>query len=262
MKYFCPLENVGKIEGRERNNATTVKTTTINGWEISSDGIYAGKHEIINDIFTFTPSALSIESKNWSIDKNGNFTGKGDGNFKNIIVSDTIDGKIFREQQYKDLNNKEVLQLRYIDSQQFAFRITPKDRSLTFFDSEQNYIFPYIPGESDVRVAVYKGGNLFPVYYVKKGKQMTVEFTDGKPDKTYNLSQDWCSISNTFTFTYTSTSGEEDTNTTIIKRIKIDNFDLKLFFDLGFMIDNRHVKTITISKMNYQMKNIPFIGGN
>lgn len=253
MKYFCPLENVGKIEGRKRND-TTVKTTTINGWEISSDGIYAGSNDTLTD--------LPIVSKNWSIDKNGNFTGKGDGNFKNIIVSDTIDGKIFREQQYKDLNNKEVLDFRYIDSQKFALRITPKDRSLTFFDSDQNYIFPYISGESDVRVAVYKGGNFFSVYYVKKGKGMTVEFTDGTPNKTYNLSQDWCSISNTFTYTYTGTSGEKDTNTAIIKQIKIDNLDLKLFFDLGFKIDDKYVKTITISKMNYNIKNIPFIGSN
>lgn len=259
MKYFCPLENVGKIEGRKRNNSD-IKTTTINGWEISSDGIYAGKHEIINDIFTFTPSALSIESKNWSIDKNGNFTGQGDGNFKNIIVSDTIDGKIFREQQYKDPNNKEVLDFRYIDSQQFAFRITPKDRSLTFFDSKQNYIFPYVLNEDDVRVAVYKGGNLFPVYYVKKGARMTVKFTDNTTGVDY-LSQDWYSISNTFT--YTVTGSEEDTHTAIIKLIQTDNDrNLKLFFDVGFKIDGKHVKTITISKMNYNIKNIPFIGSN
>ena len=250
MKYFCPLENVGKIEGRKRSD-TIVKTTTINGWEISSDGIYAGSNNTLTD--------LPIVSKNWSIDKNGNFTGKGDGNFKNIIVSDTIDGKIFREQQYKDTNNKEVLQFRYIDSQQFALRITPKDRSLTFFDSDQNYIFPYVPNENDVRVAVYKGGNLFPVYYVEKGKQMTVEFTDGTTNISYKLSQDWYSISNTFTYT----DSKKNTHTAIIKLIQIDSDKtLKLFFDVGFKIDDKYVKTITISKMNYKIKNIPFIGGN
>lgn len=74
MKYFCPLENVGKIEGRKRSNIDTTKTTTINGWEISEDGIYAGKHEIINNDLIFTPSALGITTKNWGIDKNGDST--------------------------------------------------------------------------------------------------------------------------------------------------------------------------------------------
>ena len=82
MKYFCPLENVGKIEGRKRNN-TIVKTTEINGWEISSDGIYAGSNNTLTD--------LPIVSKNWSIDKNGNVITNGNitannGIFKNIYA--------------------------------------------------------------------------------------------------------------------------------------------------------------------------------
>ena len=82
MKYFCPLENVGKIEGRKRND-TIVKTTTINGWEISSDGIYAGSNNTLTD--------LPIVSKNWSIDKNGNVITNGNitannGIFKNIYA--------------------------------------------------------------------------------------------------------------------------------------------------------------------------------
>lgn len=76
MKYFCPLENVGKIEGRKRDN-TIVKTTTINGWEISSDGIYAGKNSELTD--------LPIVSKNWSIDRDGNII-TNNGTFKNIYA--------------------------------------------------------------------------------------------------------------------------------------------------------------------------------
>lgn len=79
MKYFCPLENVGKIEGRERSDITTAKTTTINGWEISSDGIYAGSNDTLTD--------LPIASKNWSIDKNGN------SNFNNIKINNFFETK-------------------------------------------------------------------------------------------------------------------------------------------------------------------------
>ena len=80
MKYFCPLENVGKIEGRKRSDII-VKTTTINGWEISSDGIYAGKNSELTD--------LPIASKNWSIDKNGN------GKLKSLTLSENFTGNNF-----------------------------------------------------------------------------------------------------------------------------------------------------------------------
>ena len=77
MKYFCPLENVGKIEGRKRSDIDDTKTTTINGWEISGNGIYAGKNSELTD--------LPIVSKNWSIDRDGNII-TNNGTFKNIYA--------------------------------------------------------------------------------------------------------------------------------------------------------------------------------
>ena len=77
MKYFCPLENVGKIEGRRRSDIDDTKTTTINGWEISGNGIYAGKNSELTD--------LPIVSKNWSIDRDGNII-TNNGTFKNIYA--------------------------------------------------------------------------------------------------------------------------------------------------------------------------------
>lgn len=76
MKYFCPLENVGKIEGRRRSGIDDTKTTTINGWEISGNGIYAGKNSELTD--------LPIYSKNWSIDRNGSIIAK-EGAFSNKL---------------------------------------------------------------------------------------------------------------------------------------------------------------------------------
>lgn len=93
MKYFCPLENVGKIEGRKRND-TIVKTTTINGWEISSDGIYAGSNNTLTD--------LPIVSKNWSIDKNGNSNFKSIKN--NYFVSNDNNFIIYRSNEEKALS--------------------------------------------------------------------------------------------------------------------------------------------------------------
>lgn len=82
MKYFCPLENVGKIEGRKRDN-TIVKTTTINGWEISSDGIWAGGKD--SNAVGKGKSNLGIFTKSWSIDSEGNISAK-EGTFKNIYA--------------------------------------------------------------------------------------------------------------------------------------------------------------------------------
>lgn len=82
MKYFCPLENVGEIKGRKRDD-TIVKTTTINGWEISSDGIWAGGKD--SNAVGKGKSNLGIFTKNWSIDSEGNISAK-EGTFKNIYA--------------------------------------------------------------------------------------------------------------------------------------------------------------------------------
>lgn len=73
MKYFCPLENIKTITGRDSfgSNGINAQSTNINGWEIAANGIWAGgKNTAVEG--TYGNSALGIFSKNWSIGSDGN----------------------------------------------------------------------------------------------------------------------------------------------------------------------------------------------
>ena len=85
MKYFCPLENVKTISGRNSSisNGINAESTNINGWEIAANGIWAGGKDS-NAVGT-GKNNLGIFSQNWSIGSDGNIIANN-GTFKNIYA--------------------------------------------------------------------------------------------------------------------------------------------------------------------------------